>query len=68
MAQNSAEDSQSDSVRSYVYIPEVAREPTMWFKKVPRLGSYLAIPLIYESCLSDESLSAAIKDMIEVTA
>lgn len=40
----------------------------MWFKTVPRLGSYLAIPLVYESCLSDESLTAAVKDMIEVTA
>jgi|LauGreDrversion4_2_1035121.scaffolds.fasta_scaffold2194384_1 hypothetical protein len=40
----------------HVYVPEVIREPLMSYCKVPRLGSYMAVPLIYESCLSVESL------------
>jgi hypothetical protein len=34
----------------------------MWYKRVPRLGSFMAVPLIYQSCLSDEALEAAISD------
>jgi hypothetical protein len=37
------------------YVPEVVRNSTMHFWKVPRLGSYMAIPLVYRSCLSVES-------------
>lgn len=31
----------------HMYVPEVVREPKMHFYRVPRLGSYLAIPLEY---------------------
>ena len=48
----------------HVYIPEVVREPLISYQKVPRLGCYMAIPLIYESCLSVESLEQAIADKI----
>jgi hypothetical protein len=34
----------------------------MWFKTVPRLGAFMAIPIIYESCLSDDTLDLAIAD------
>lgn len=51
-----------------VYINEVVREPRMHFFKVPRLGSYLAIRLEYESCLFEESLDAAVVDYIDVRA
>lgn len=44
----------------YVYIKEVVREPRIWFKRVPRLGSFLSVPLVYNSCLTDEALEAAI--------
>lgn len=40
----------------------------MWFKTVPRLGAFMAIPIVYNSCLSDEALDAAIADFIKVTA
>lgn len=40
-----------------VYVKEVVREPRMHFYKVPRLGSYLAIKLEYDSCLFEESLN-----------
>lgn len=39
----------------------------MHFWKVPRLGSYMAIPLIYKSCLSEQALDAAITDWAEVS-
>lgn len=38
----------------------------MHFFKVPRLGSYLAIKLEYDSCLFEESLNAAVVDYIDV--
>lgn len=31
----------------HIYVPEVVREPRMHFYKVPKLGSYMAIPLVY---------------------
>lgn len=38
----------------------------MHFQKVPRLGSYLAVPLVYNSCLSDEALEALVADSLAV--
>lgn len=52
----------------HVYVPEVVRESKMWFKTVPRLGSFMSVPIIYNSCLSDEALDAAIADHQKVTA
>lgn len=50
----------------HVYVPEVVREPRMTFQKVPRLGAYMAVPLIYQSCLFDEALDLAVVDKMEV--
>jgi len=47
---------------SHVYIKEVVRENRMHFQRVPRLGSYMAVPLIYDACLSDVALDAAVED------
>ena len=52
----------------HVYVKEVVREKRMNFTRVPRLGSYMAIPLIYKSCLFDEALEDAVKDFHEITA
>ena len=38
----------------------------MHFFKVPRLGSYLAIRLEYNSCLFEEALDAAVVDSLEL--
>jgi len=38
----------------------------MHFYKVPKLGSYLAIRLEYESCLFEEALDAAVIDYLDV--
>lgn len=50
----------------HIYVQEVVREPRMHFFKVPKLGSYMAIRLEYESCLFEDSLAAAVQDYIEV--
>lgn len=46
----------------HVYVKEVVREPRMHFQRVPRLGSFLAVPLVYENCLTDAALDAAVED------
>lgn len=59
-----------DILTSYrhVYVPEVVTEPSMWFQTVPRLGCFMAVPIVYDSCLNDEALDAAIADAQRVTA
>ena len=49
----------------HVYVPEVVREPKMHYWTVPRLGSFMAIPLVYKSCLSVESFDAAVNGLIQ---
>lgn len=46
----------------HVYVKEVVVEPRMHFWTVPRLGSFMAIPLVYKSCLSVDSFNAAVSD------
>lgn len=48
----------------HILVPEVVREPRMHFFKVPRLGSYLAIRLEYESCLFEESFDLGLTDYL----
>eukprot|EP00347_Sterkiella_histriomuscorum_P009020 403342835 len=50
----------------HIYVPEVVREPRMHFYKVPRLGSYMAIPLIFQSCLFESALDKAVNNYLEV--
>ena len=47
-------DSKKDIVEQFkhIYVEEVVREPKMHYWTVPRLGSFLAVPLVYKSCLS----------------
>jgi hypothetical protein len=47
-------------------VKEVVREPRMHFFKVPRLGSYLAVRLEYQSCLFEDALDAAVSDYLDV--
>lgn len=48
-----------------LFIEQVVREKKMKFFKVPRLGSYLAVRLSYNSCLSEKAVELAIADKIE---
>jgi hypothetical protein len=47
-------------------IEEVVREKGIKYFKVPQLGSYLAIKLEYNSCLSEEAFDAAVDNYLEV--
>jgi hypothetical protein len=49
----------------HLYVPEVVRDPKMHYWKVPRLGSYMAIPLVYQSCLSVDAFTKAVEDQQE---
>ncbi len=42
------------------------REPKIHYYMVPRLGSYLAIKLEYESCMFEEAFDAAVIDFADV--
>jgi hypothetical protein len=48
----------------YVYVPEVVREPRMHYWIVPRLGSFMAVPLVYKSCLNIDSFDRAVDDIL----
>lgn len=50
-------------------MPEVVRQknPEMVFHKVPRLGSYMAVPMVYNSCLFDDALEQAVADQVDVS-
>lgn len=50
----------------HILVPEVVREPRMHFYTVPRLGSYLAVRLEYNSCLHEEAFDAAVADFVSV--
>lgn len=49
----------------FKYVPEVVEEAAIKFWKVPRLGSFMAIPLVYKSCLFEGALDKAIVDWTE---
>ena len=46
----------------YLYVKEVVLEPRMHFFKVPRLGSYLAIKMEYNSCMQENALDLGVAD------
>ena len=48
----------------HILVKEVVREPRIHFFKVPRLGSYMAIRLEYNSCLFTEAYADGIKDAL----
>lgn len=47
-------------------VDEVVRQPRIKFFKVPRLGSLLCVRLKYESCLLEQALDEAVKDVFDV--
>ena len=55
-----------DGLPQHLVIPEVVRDSRVHFYKVPRLGSYMAIRLEYETCLFEEAFDAGVLDLIEV--
>jgi len=61
---NAGEPKSKDIIESFkhTFVPEVVRESKMHFEKVPRLGCFMAIPLVYNSCLFNEALEEAVED------
>ena len=45
-----------------VYVEDVIRNSEMFYFDVPKLGSYICIPCIYQSCLFEESFDSALLD------
>lgn len=48
----------------FKYVAEVVTEPKIHYWRVPRLGSFMCIPLIYNSCLFEESVDNALSDFV----
>jgi hypothetical protein len=51
-----------EDMPKHIVIPEVVREPQMHYYRVPKLGSYMAIKLEYNSCLFEEAYDDAIEN------
>lgn len=49
----------------FVLVPNVLEDPRIKFFDVPKLGSYLAVPLTYKSCLFEKSFNAGVEDAFE---
>ena len=63
---NVTDDNAAEGIAKHIFIPDVVREKDMFYYQVPRLGSYLAIKLEYNSCLSEASYDAAVENYKEV--
>jgi len=46
--------------QGWVYVKEVVREPRIQYQRVPRLGCFMSVPLVYKSCLFDEALESLV--------
>ena len=60
------DENESTGLPKHIFVKDVVREKDMFYYKVPRLGSYLAIRLEYDSCLTEEAYDAAVENYIEV--
>ena len=49
-----------------IVVKEVVREKRMHYFDVPRLGSFMAIRLEYDSCLTESAFDAGVADMESV--
>lgn len=52
-------------VPRHLFVPEVVREGRMHYFKVPKLGSYIAVELKYNSCLTEEAFLKAFDDFLD---
>jgi len=58
--EEAAKEPNANDVPKHIVIDEVVREPKMHYYRVPRLGSYMAIKLEYNSCLFEDAYDEAI--------
>lgn len=61
-----AEPSTEEKLPKYIERKEVVRENNMHFFTVPKLGSYLAVKMEFQSCLFEDAFNSALGDLIEV--
>jgi hypothetical protein len=54
------EENETEPRSNYIYIPDVVNEPSMHYFEIPRLGSYLAIPMFIKNYLNVASFDDAV--------
>ena len=57
---------EKEKLPRFLLVPEVVREPRMFFYRVPRLGSYMAIRLEFQSCMFEEAFDAGLADYLNM--
>ena len=50
-----------EAKEKYVYINNVVKNENMFFMKWPKLGAYIAVPLVYNSYLHESVFDAALE-------
>jgi hypothetical protein len=45
----------------YVYIPNVVKNENVHYFRLPKLGSYIAVPMIYQSYLTEQIFNVALE-------
>lgn len=53
-----------EKLPKHLIVDECVREPRIHYYDVPKLGSYIAIKLEYESCLFEEAFDEAVVDYV----
>lgn len=53
---------------SYLYVPDVTQEPRMSYLRIPRLGAFIAAPLVYKSTLNEAAFDEGVKERQRVQA
>ena len=56
---------QEVNVRKYVYVENVVKNEKMNYFRIPKLGAYLAVPLIYESYLTETIFDEQLKHTLK---
>ena len=58
-------DQTPEGIPKHIFVEEVVRNKKVKYFQVPKLGSYLAIKLQYDSCLFEEAYDHAVIDYAE---
>jgi hypothetical protein len=48
-------------INTGVYVPDVVKDTRIYFHQWPKLGAFLAVPLIYQSCLQESYFDACVE-------
>lgn len=59
------EDGSVEVKDKYVYIPNVVKNEAMHYFRLPKLGSYIAVPLIYQSYLTENIFDEALEKRLK---